>query len=327
MQKEELACEMLDISGTVKLVDGVRVTSWRRAFFYLLRHEPAIVHFHNFSPRNLYLYSVLATRHKAILSFHNERFPSELRRYSAVEQRLFIRLLDSFQAVVVDSEPNRDLALKLGISIQRLHVIPEFIAPAMDEGKAAPLPVEIDTLRKNHRYLLATNAFQLAFHLGEDMYGIDLVIEATANLVRDCGVDAATVILLPNPGNGEYLEHLRNRINALEISNRCRIVTTPMPETTPLWRVSDIVIRATNTDGNSLTVLEALSCGTPVVASDCVARHPAVKLYRNRDLDSLTAAVQAVLGSLDQNRQEVASTKLEDNAAKLIELYCSLAKY
>lgn len=324
LRSEQLDCELLDISDTPKSAPNVRSLKWRRAFMHLKGHTPAIVHFHNFAPRNLYLYSVLSTRHKTVLSFHNERFVEELKRHSSPEQALFRRLLDSLSAVVVDSEENFERARTLGLSSERIYTIPEFIPPPFPSAAEENLPVEIQELRMRHQYLVATNAYQLAFFHGEDMYGIDLIIEMAGRLVFEHELDVAVAILLPNPGNDAYLAQLRNRIGELGIAARCLLVTTPLEGTSDLWRLSDVVIRATNTDGNSVSILEALACGTPVVASDCVRRHPAVELFRNRDHDSLAATVRTVLSNLATYREQAASAELDDNAAKLIQLYRQL---
>jgi len=321
-----LTCEVIDISGVAKSVPNVRSLSWRRAFLHLLHCEPSIVHFHNFVPRNLYLYSLLSTRHLTVLSLHNERFDDDLRRYSPLERPIMVRLFDSAAAVVIHSETSREQAQKVGIAEQKLHVIPPFIPPATADLAKQRLPAAIEALREKHRYLLATNAYRLAFHRGDDLYGIDLVVEATGRLVNEFELDVASVILLPDAGDLEYLERLRARVAELNLTERCIFHCEPLPETAALWQRADVVVRATNTDaGDSLTVLEALASGTPAVASDCVERSSAVHLFANRDSDSLTIVCKSVLNELSLNRQKLVDLKLSDNAGKLIELYFELA--
>lgn len=322
---EGLPCELIDISGVPKQQNDVRCMSWRRSLFRLLRSSPAIVHFHNFAPRNLYLYSLLATRHRTVLSFHNERFVAEMGMYGPLEQGLFRRLFDNFDAIIVDSDANYRRAEAFGIAASKLLTIAEFLPPSTGINATQSLPVEINALRSQHGFLLATNAYSLAFHRGEDMYGIDLIVETMGSLVNQPRFDVACVILLPNPDNAEYLERLQGRIRELSIQDRCLIVTSPLAETSCLWKAADIVIRATNTDGNSMSILEALACGTPVVASDCVERHPAVALFENRNAGSLTAKIQDVLEHLDRYRSTARAARLEDNGMKFVEVYRRLA--
>lgn len=323
---EELSNSLIDISGIPKTGVGIRNLSWKRAFLYLLRHKPSVIHFHNFAPRNLYLYSLLSIRHFTVISLHNERFDDDLRRYSQIEQRLLVRLFDSVAAVVIHSETSRARALQLGIPEAKLHIIPPFIPPPAEDISGAALPQRVEVLRKKHQYLLATNAYRLAFHRGEDLYGIDLVVEATGRLVRDAGLDVATVILLPDAGDIEYLGKLRDRVKELGLMERCIFHCEPVEETTALWQTADIVIRATNTDaGDSLTVLEALACGTPAIASDCVQRNPAAHLFANRNVDSLTNVCKVVLEDIEENHTRLKTLYLTDNAKSLIELYAKIS--
>ena len=52
------------------------------------------------------------------------------------------------------------------------------------------------------------------------------------------------------------------------------------------------MIRATSTEGDSLSVREALESGVRVLATDCVDRPEGVVLFRYNDADSLTDALQ-----------------------------------
>ena len=322
----KLANSLIDVSGVPKTGLGIRNLSWKRAFLHLLRCEPAIVHFHNFAPRNLYLFSLLSIRHLTVVSLHNERFDDDIRKYSPIEQWLLVRLFDSITAVVVHSETSRERALKLGIPEAKLHVIPPFILPAPEDTADLTLPPIVEELRRKRRYLLATNAFRLTFHKGEDLYGIDLVIEATGDLVNDAKLDVAAVILLPDAGDTEYLQKLKQRVRELGLEERCLFHCESLEETTALWKSADIVIRATNTDaGDSLTVLEALACGTPAIASDCVLRNEAAHLFVNRDAKSLAAVCKQVLDDLPASRAKLKSIRLSDNAGSLIELYLKIA--
>ena len=108
------------------------------------------------------------------------------------------------------------------------------------------------------------------------------------------------------------------------LSEQIALVTDPVEEAAPLWSIADVVIRATNTDGNSLSVLEALACGTPVIASDCAPRHPAVNLFRTRDLDDLERATVEVLSDLVDRRARLKDIVIEDSVGALCDIYQEL---
>jgi hypothetical protein len=60
---------------------------------------------------------------------------------------------------------------------------------------------------------------------------------------------------------------------------------------------SDIIVRATNTDGDSLTVREALFLGKRVIASDIVKRPTGIVLFQNRNMNDLESKLLMLLST------------------------------
>jgi glycosyltransferase involved in cell wall biosynthesis len=56
-------------------------------------------------------------------------------------------------------------------------------------------------------------------------------------------------------------------------------------------KMSNCFIRNTSTDGDSLSIKEALYIGLPVIATDCVSRPKGVKLINYNDISSLDMAI------------------------------------
>jgi glycosyltransferase involved in cell wall biosynthesis len=142
--------------------------------------------------------------------------------------------------------------------------------------------------------------------------------------VHERGLDAGLALLIPGSGEGRELQPLLDRVRAAGVESRFALITDPLPESSSLWREADLVVRATNTDGNSLTVLEALAVGTPVVASDCVERPEGTLLFRNRDQDDLTARAALVLSDLPGHRERVRRVAVPNNAEAFVALYAGL---
>ena len=79
---------------------------------------------------------------------------------------------------------------------------------------------------------------------------------------------------------------------------------------------SDAVIRATATDGDSLSIREALYLGKPIIATNCVTRPEGVIVYDFNNLNDFSSAIQIALNTPNQtNSKEV------ESIVKLIELY------
>ncbi|HEU4698114.1 MAG TPA: glycosyltransferase family 4 protein [Gemmatimonadales bacterium] len=302
-------------------VPGVEAMRWAAAVRRLVRAPRAIVHFHNFTPRNALLYAALGLRHRTVLSFHNERFVAELATLPRPAAAVVRRALERLDCIVVDSEDCLALARGLVRDPGRLRLIPEYLDPPAVPPLEEPAIV---ALRERHRYLLGSNAFRISFHDGQDLYGIDLLIELLHRLVTLRRLDVAMAFLLPAIGDDAYFARLQARVAELGLTDRFRFVTRPIAEATSLWRACDAVIRATNTDGNSLTVLEALSAGTPVVASDCVGRPAGTVLFRTRDVDDLERQVADVLERGDAHRRRLGALGPLDNGDRFLDLYRTL---
>ena len=82
-----------------------------------------------------------------------------------------------------------------------------------------------------------------------------------------------------------YIKYI-NKINKEGLNEYITILTYPI-SFVRLMEKSDLVIRATNTDGDALTVREALYLNKPVIASDVVKRPKGTILFKNRDSDDL----------------------------------------
>jgi glycosyltransferase involved in cell wall biosynthesis len=314
-------CVLIDLSGVPKQHDGVVGLSWAQALVRLALTKRSIVHFHNFTPRNTFFYWLLSLRHKTILSWHNERFLEELKALPLPGRILATAFLRRVDRIVVDSQTTWLLAEKIIRDSNRLVLIPEFLEPDIGAGATNP---KIMRLRENHRYLISSNAFAIAFHKGEDLYGLDLLVELMRRLVQGKHLDAALAFLLPVSDTTPYFRKMQDEVQRHGLSERVLFVTEPLDEAASLWRLSDLVIRATNTDGNSLSVMEALSVGVPVVASDCVDRPEGVITFENRSIDDLEAKVVDVLLRPDEHRRRVAALPPLDHGPRFLALYESM---
>jgi glycosyltransferase involved in cell wall biosynthesis len=96
------------------------------------------------------------------------------------------------------------------------------------------------------------------------VYRQDVVLEAFSRLPSD------TVLVLTRFGAREAeLAGFQARVAALGVAGRVRILPAlPADDVPDLYRLADVVVSVPLSDGGPQTIVEALACGRPVVASD-----------------------------------------------------------
>ena len=102
------------------------------------------------------------------------------------------------------------------------------------------------------------------------------------------------------------------------VSNNILIINTPHP----FYKVLDYVdcfIRYTSTDGDSLSIHEALEQGIPVIATDVVSRPNNVFLIHRGDNKKLKTTIDFLSSHSQQDKK-----REENKGNKLIEFYKQL---
>jgi hypothetical protein len=229
------------------------------------------------------------------LHVHSGRFADKLK---GIRRRVFARFLTIVDDLVVVgphvAERLSDAGFELPACTRVAHA---FIAPDLAHEKEIwqTYPEELRAFAKSHDPLIVMQGSD-ALEDGSDLYGADLAIEALSEL-RHHAPHVGLVIGRPTAGDEafrQYCENQRRRINALGLSSRVHLLTGER-ELWPLTKASDVFLRPTTTDGDSVSVREALHFGVPVVASDVCRRPHGVVVFQSENVGDLAAKVRAVL--------------------------------
>ena len=187
---------------------------------------------------------------------------------------------------IVDVNP--EITGRIKIAERKCAVMNAFLPPVMEIESGLPPYIKewISAKRKNGMMVVSSNAYRLETYKGEDLYGLDLCIEAARRAISNqfqlCFIFIVSVLDDYKDTFYRYGEIIREsglQDNFLLINENLSFVR--------LMEQSDIVLRPTNTDGDSLTVREALYLGKVVIASDVVNRPAGTILFRSRDIDDL----------------------------------------
>lgn len=180
----------------------------------------------------------------------------------------------------------------------RFECIPAYLPP--HESELAHLTAETaEWLASGEKVLpLITSAIYRPLpptYRGEDIYGIAATADLAQSLVSE-GTQCRVALLVGatdwTPQEQAFMDASCSRLRST-LGNRFRLCVGEYAP--PIIARSQLFIRPTLADGDSVSIREALDLGVPVVASDVVDRPERVSVYRTPDPMDFVRAVSAVL--------------------------------
>lgn len=268
--------------------------------FAILSHK--VIHLHSANP---YLRLAIGLYCKLLNKILIITFHGNLGRYT------FLRNQADFMAVRVAKYPivlNRG-SYKIAKTLNKnSRFFSAFIPPPKDNLQP-DIYNDIMEWKDQYDQIYCTNAFKYKLDkYNNEIYGISDLI-AIFKLLPLRG------LILSDP-SGEYLQYLKKR--KLEIPPNIFIIDFPHPFY-EIIKLSDAFIRATSTDGDSLSVKEAMFAEKPTFASDCIARPEGCIYYKNLNFQDLLEKIEGT----DIKKLQRKHT-LEDGSISLINLYKEL---
>jgi glycosyltransferase involved in cell wall biosynthesis len=242
-----------------------------------------------------------------LLPLHSGRVPDYLE--SGAGARSLARVaLQPYGRIVCVSERIREAVAALGVEPERLEVGAAYlpVAPAPVE-----LPEELAGWLTSHRPLLASTLFF------RPEYGFDVLLEAI-DAVRRRHPSVGCLVV----GGGAGESEARAAVRARGLEEHVRL-TGDLPHALCLGLIAraHLFVRPARTDGDALSVREALHLGVPVVASDAALRPPGVVLFPNGDAAALAERVDAVLCMAERAITDGNGGDRRDPLERLIQTY------
>lgn len=240
---------------------------------------------------------------------HSGQFTARL---TYLRKRIYNRFLRRIDRCVFVSEHIIDLFKANGVFVLPNYSIQfAFIPPDKKRKPDILRSYGPDVLRfiVSHDPLLVMQGGD-AFYQGVDRYGSDLAIEALKIVVREypeCGL----LIGRPSKGNDEaqrYFHRLEDQVDSWGLSDNVYFLTGER-ELWPAIEAADIFLRPSNQDGDSISVREAISLDTPVVASDACPRPNVVKLFESRNASEMARVIEHLL-ALQTNLSDLEQTPM-----------------
>ena len=287
-------CEALKENSVVFELCDYKVLPFTTQIGMIKRSK--IVHLHVSNPflRLFYVSICRLLSKKVILTFHGN-----LGRFGALKNLIDLYALRLCNVPIMI---NNDSYIKAKSYNSRSVLIPAYIP----EKSKPELPDEVKDVilkyKSKGKIIVSTNASYMQFSdKGDEIYGIHFLVEFFK--------DRDEYILIVSDPSGQYSEYYRDE----NLKNVC--IFKQKHSYASLLSYSDIMIRATATDGDSLSVREALDLGVRVIATDCVDRPVGVLLFKYNDEQSLIESL------LRQNSEEILNSPKNNVVTSIIELY------
>ncbi len=299
------------------------VKRWLLKYFFFAKED--VIHFHSSDWRGRVMMGLMGLLgKKMVISIHGESLSDSLKEGRWLRKQIIKFALKHTSFVIAVNEKIENLVLSLVVKQQNVACVSPFIPPTMREGDYKKVPQYVWDFMKLHKPVISANAFKIRFYREVDLYGLDMIVELAARL-KNGYPKLGIVFCLPNIGDKDYFAKLNQEIKERGVSEHILFITEPLDEVYPIWQESDIFVRPTVTDGDALSVREALYLKTPVITSDACPRPNGVILFKNRDINSFTKNVEKVWDNYTQFKKEAESIVADSGVNKILEVYNSLA--
>lgn len=316
----DIPCSVINLTRYRQAeTDGIYYPESASEVLKLLRSLPCdIIHMHiggNVSTRLLGLgfISSLMPRRKTVLTLHSGGYPRSEpgRKASPRSWRGFA--FRRFDKIISVNEEMVEMFRRFGVPDEKIHLIcPHAL---MTRWQDVTLPERLQRFFASHRpALLTVSGLRVE-------YDVPLQIEALG-AVRERFPEAGLVII----GAGEREEEIKSLIASKPYAEHILLCgDVPHEQTLRAISESDLFLRTTHFDGDSISVREALHMGVPVIATDNGMRPAGVHLVPKSNAPALVEAISTKLEGGSRGPSKNGSPD-EENVAAVYKLYEELMR-
>lgn len=267
-----------------------------RIFKYIFEtRKYKVIHSHFSLEGMLYLWFLkLFCRKKIVITVHNSMVGDYVEKTNFIN-RYFLKKLASSSKVtwIAVSDQVKDSMLNLPLTFtSEINIVPAYIPPR--RNAISNLSEELQLYIKSYEKIIVFYGHSFMSYLSQDVYGFQTALRMYASLTNDEQKRYGLVYCIANSSDKELLE-LKSVAESLGILDKIYWQIGAIENMVDLWEQTDVYIRPTCTDGDSVAVREALDMGTQVVASDVSFRPDNVIKYPFGDDGRFVDAVRLAI--------------------------------
>lgn len=200
---------------------------------------------------------------------------------------------------------NELIKQKLSLDEKKTIVRHAFIPPILENEPPLPedLEKQLEEDREKGMCILCGNASRLDSFQGEDLYGLDMILELMKYL-REKKIPAVIYFNVSAMDAGKDRFDAANEwIVQYNLKEHIRLSNQSL-SFVKLMERSDIMLRPTITDGDSLSIREAIALNKQVITSDAVERPDNCHLFQNRNQNSLNEKTGRVIDQFFEHQSK-----------------------
>lgn len=272
-----------------------------------------IIHIHsgNWLLRIYFIILASLFRKSFVVTLHSYRI-------NGLKAKLTERLLLNAKLVIAVS---KEIKGNLSQNNQKVILKEAFIPPVLEyEDCLSPSLKEIiEKIKSENKFLISANAFRLTKFNNGELYGIDQCI-GVAELVKKNNLNIHIVFIIGSliGSDVDVYSSYKNLIKEKVLENFITIIPEKI-SFVKLIENSDIIIRPTLSDGDAITIREAIFMNKKVIASDIVQRPKGTFLYKTGDIKDLYKKI-IELTTLESINITVSKTLIEYKS-EYLEIY------
>ncbi|MEY8764354.1 MULTISPECIES: glycosyltransferase family 4 protein [Clostridium] len=294
--------------------------------FYII-NKCKIVHYHDLNWKKRFLLSFLKPKKiKLIFTFHS--FRDDIYNINYIYKYMHRVVYKKANVIIAVSQSIKEKLIQDGCDENKIKVVPAIIFPLkIQDVKKDEHFKSIKKFQSLHNIIFIANSSNNNHFNGEDLYGIDMCIELV-NKFHQKNINVGFLFFISNISDRGYFDKLNKLICRYTINDNFMFINSKVELIAYIKEISDnskdIFLRPTNTDGDAISIREALYLKIPVIASDVVQRPEGTILFKTRDIENLYNKTVHVIENYDLYKEKLGDIKIEDNSEKILDIYKKL---
>ncbi|MEX2603786.1 MAG: glycosyltransferase [Gracilimonas sp.] len=282
--------------------DNVKALTKKNLLSFFTKPDD-LIHYHSTSIRmRIFLGFVALINPNVYIHIHGASLVDQIKK-NDFKSKLLKLLLPRLN--VISSNPEIASYIQSRLTIRSHHYYDAFIPPLYKQEVVDKVLRSVSW--PDSKYVISMGGWFASYN-SEDLYGFDIMLQ-TLHMLRAKGLDISVVASVNGIKDKQlYWSFLEER-DALSLNQHFQLIMEDLPELYPVLIESDLFVRPTNTDGNAVSIKEALWFEVPVLASDVVSRPQKTFTFKNRDVDDLARCIEEVLENYTKERSTFHSEK------------------